>query len=124
MSSQLPSQTQAQLVQISTSEKLADSIITTKNESSALENRLNQNRVAIRAIKKQEEEKSWLLWGSTNQFFSFPKEGAVTILQKDQTFIEERKDEVRQKLKDEVEQLQKIRGEPLNSGFNLSGVHW
>eukprot|EP00056_Hartaetosiga_gracilis_P012995 m.210699 g.210699 ORF g.210699 m.210699 type:complete len:134 (-) comp13782_c0_seq3:5361-5762(-) len=118
--------TQSQLKQVATVEKLADSIVIGKHELVDLDRRHNQNREAIRAIKKESSGygKAWLLYGSSGQFFSFPKEEAIDTLQSSQQKIERRKEEVHTTLKDEVAQLQRLQGKELNEGFDLKGSTW
>lgn len=87
-------------------EKLGEEILVDRQEIVALDKRRNLNREALRALKKQKKEKSWMAVGSL--LIKLPNEKVTQALEKDQIQVDVEVNKLRSNLKVKVNALQDL----------------
>ncbi|XP_015911914.2 p53 and DNA damage-regulated protein 1 [Parasteatoda tepidariorum] len=106
-------------------EETAQDILIDKEQIVNLNRRSNTLREAKRALqaelkKEKPTSKTWLCFG--NMFIKCPTPKALTIVEKDETVINEEINKIRDNLKPKVENMRNLEGKP-PSKFNLKPLN-
>lgn len=108
-------------------ERMAEEIISKKQEIIDLDRKRNSNREAIRSLEKEakshfkgEDSKSWLAMG--NSFFRLPNRNAVNMLKKDQQELDISVNKLRSDLKIDVNNLREKEGKEELKGYGLNAL--
>ncbi|CAO3698566.1 unnamed protein product [Rhizopus microsporus] len=101
-------------------EHLAEEILINKQAVIDFDRKRNSNREALSHIKKTDEKKLWTFFG--DMFIKLPTDKTKELIQKDQSLLDEKIEEARNKMKVNAAKIQEIEGKKDMHGFNLSGI--
>eukprot|EP01125_Pyxidicula_operculata_P022984 TRINITY_DN9735_c0_g1_i1.p1 TRINITY_DN9735_c0_g1~~TRINITY_DN9735_c0_g1_i1.p1 ORF type:complete len:140 (-),score=35.61 TRINITY_DN9735_c0_g1_i1:131-514(-) len=111
----MDNQTQQVLIQM---ERLGEEILTLKQQKIDLDQKRQQNREALRALQNSKSDGNWLFQGSF--FIRKSSSDVYSLVQQDQSEINNRITEIEEALKAKTHELIMIEGEAHQvSGFNL-----
>ncbi|KAF9426691.1 p53 and DNA damage-regulated protein 1 [Podila epigama] len=91
-------------------ELIAEDILTNKNLIVDYDRKRNSNREALSKLKKElaEEKKVWVNLG--DMFIKMPKQNVETMIKKDQETLDTEIADIRQTMKEQVVELEKLEG--------------
>jgi len=101
-------------------EEVAEDVLTDKHQIVDLDRRRNKNREAIRALEKQNggiHDKSWVCIG--NMFLKMPTSQTTNLLKEDQKKLDAECENLRLRLRKNVNKLRDLEGKPELQGFDL-----
>ena len=118
METMLNSQTtESTLKTVTEIEELAEEILVDRAQIIDYDKKRNSNREALRAIKKQPENKHWFCIG--NSFIKVTHDHCQNILEKDQSYMDNEIKRLHIGLKPKVSKLFELEGRPDVKGFDL-----
>eukprot|EP00040_Diaphanoeca_grandis_P013627 m.68919 g.68919 ORF g.68919 m.68919 type:complete len:147 (-) comp24016_c0_seq1:98-538(-) len=104
-------------------ERLAEEIITGKHQVVELDRRRNENRMALREIKKKTLSKASKIWMNVGDIFlQLPRKTVVEMMEKDQTQLDTAIDETRDNLQKKAVELRQKEHKPISEGWDLKGM--
>uniref|UniRef100_A0A7S0R1T5 P53 and DNA damage-regulated protein 1 n=1 Tax=Chlamydomonas leiostraca TaxID=1034604 RepID=A0A7S0R1T5_9CHLO len=83
---------------LSETERLGERFLDVRAQMVALDKQRQENREALTAVRKQQDDKVWLQRGSTG-LWKLPKQRAIEHLEQDQKHIDQQLDELTRELK-------------------------
>ncbi|XP_064489682.1 p53 and DNA damage-regulated protein 1-like isoform X3 [Ornithodoros turicata] len=100
-------------------EAVAEEILADKEQVIDLDKKRQKNREALRALQKMEDVKGrpWICIG--NMFMKMPNDHTKELLEKEQATLETEIQNLRKKMKRNVQQLREMEGKPEARGFDL-----
>lgn len=110
-------ETEVTLKSVTEIEELAEEILVDRAQIVDYDKKRNSNREALRAIKKEPENKHWFCIG--NNFIKVSHDHCKNILSKDQTFMDNEIKKLHSGLKPKVSKLHELEGRPSVKGFDL-----
>jgi len=110
-------ETQRLISHLSDMEEKAEKIISSKHDLVELDRMRNNNRVALRQLKKANESKTWIAMGNT--LFRLKSDDAKQFLEEEQAKVEKSMEDIRKEMKTHMEKLRDLEGKPPLKGFDL-----
>jgi chaperonin cofactor prefoldin len=109
-------ETEELLEDVIEAERLAEQILTDKNQVVDLDRKRNAIREALRDLKRSQDKKVWTIFG--NLFIQFPKGDVDVMLLQDRETIDSEITSLRDELPLKVARLREMEGKADSKGFS------